>query len=348
MIRGILGGAGGIGAVLGQRFGIGGMYDSFDSLSSNWTWLLGSGSVNAGALRAATIMADGYNWVPNAEFTVNTSGWTPDNGGTLTRRDFTLAPDIDPTGGIDNYGLEVLNVTANGTAARGMTVLVGATYVGSCRAYAPSANIAVKAAALTMATGAGYPSVKVTLEDVWQTLTLTNAIVSGTNRGLYLQCITTTNGDLAYFDAVSYQTAIALAWHAGFRRTDGTFQAGIPMPATNTTPRSLAFRVVDALNYWEVRVLPNTAGTDTYIIEHVAGVQTTRASADVDWTASATDEIQVVLSGDDITVNHKKSGAGSWTLACSYLTMASGLAADKHGVLLYATGADQYTYWQAN
>ena len=144
-----------------------------------------------------------------------------------------------------------------------------------------------------------------------------------------------------------YRNGVALAYHVGFRVLDAVIQDGMPMPATGDAPRSLLFRVTDTLNYWEVRILPNTAGNDTFIVEHVAGVMTTRASADVDWTAGQTDEIQVTVSGTSIAVAHKKFGAGTWTNACSYATMGTGLSADKHGILIYQTAVNQFSYWSA-
>jgi len=330
--------SGGLGLVLGAPSGKLIVFDDFDTLSPNWTWLLGSGAVVGGALRAATLTADGYNIIKNPEFTVNTANWQSYDTGILIRVDSTIDPGI-LSPGIDKWVLKVNAGVSQFGAAVINYAIRDVRYLQSCLAFAPSANPVLRAAWLNG--WAGGP--QVSAEDIWETLSVSMVAYDA----YYPRLTPKSANNIAYFDSISSQAQLVLAYRADFRRLDGTFTAGMPMPAAGTTPRSLLFRVTDALNYWEVRVLPNTAGTDTLIVEHVAGVMTTRASADVDWTASQTDEIMVTVSGTAIAVYHRKFGAGVWTAACNYVTMATGLTADRHGLLLYQTGADQFTYWQA-
>jgi len=138
-----------------------------------------------------------------------------------------------------------------------------------------------------------------------------------------------------------YHLGMAIAYHEF--AASATIDWGVVMPAAGTTPRLLPFRISDAINLWQVRILPNTT-PDCYLIERNAGVETVRASADVDWSVGATDEVRVVARGTTITVYHRMSGAGSWTEACSYGSATFNQTATRHGVAAYDTGANVFSY----
>jgi len=109
--------------------------DDFGGVSPRWQSLSGTLAVNAGALRAATLGDWLGNLITNGEFTTDTAGWDQIAPATLTRRDYATAPDIDPTGGVDNFGLEVL--AATGYARQALMLTVGVTYTAYVRCYSP-------------------------------------------------------------------------------------------------------------------------------------------------------------------------------------------------------------------
>ena len=191
--------------------------------------------------------------------------------------------------------------------------------------------------------GAGPALVSVTVEDAWQLLSAsrvyaaTDAYIAGRNNSA-------TNDDLSYYDAVTLRRQNTILTAPG--KPNGTVQAGVAMPAAGVVPRSVIARYSDALNYWEARLTPNTAATDLQLVEVNAGTETVRASGDIDWTADATDEVQVSLKGTTIEVYHRKSGASVWTLGCSYASATHNQTATRHGVMLWNTGVNAFTYWE--
>ena len=315
-----------------------GWRDNFNALSG-WTTRAGTPAVAGGALQASALGDWGLNLLTslNCEFTTDAAGWVVENDAVLSQRDAT-ALGIAPTGGDDVGILEVRNAgTANAVAKLAVPAVVGYTYHAQCRAYAPSANTQTNAAQLLF----GSPTATITAEDSWQTLSTTWATtVTTINTRLY--CLGSTDGDVTYYDAVQmYLTSAAIT--RAFR-ANATLTAGVQMPASGVVPRSIICRYTDELNYWEIRLHPNTAGNDCHIIEVVNGVETTRASADVDWTVNAVDEVKVTLSGSTITVYHRKSGAATWTQACTYASATTGQTSAEHGLLVWGATDPAFTY----
>lgn len=158
----------------------------------NGTWVVSSiGMMNAPVL--------GAELLTNSEFSTNTSGWTAINSAVLTRRDFTSSPNISPTGGSDNFGLEVASGgNSSGAARQQPAASVGAWIVFGTRAYSPSADTSTLCATITN-------SRSTVLEDVWEELL--NVFRNTANPpALILRCGSATNGDLAYFDAPTAKT----------------------------------------------------------------------------------------------------------------------------------------------
>jgi len=158
------------------------------------TWAIVSGEV----VDTPTL---GSELVSNPEFTVNTVGWNGGAGVTLTRRDYTAAPDIDPTGGTDDFGCEIATIGAGGKLMyQNIAMVNGNWYRHQCRGYAPSANTDVNAATLY----SGYMSTTgtphVTAEDVWETLMLTGRSTSTLQ---ILVTVSSTAGDMIHTDAFS-------------------------------------------------------------------------------------------------------------------------------------------------
>jgi hypothetical protein len=191
---------------------------------------------------------------------------------------------------------------------------------------------------------------QVTAENAWQALALSR-VATGVDFLVDLRVRDAANnftvGDIGYFDAITLyrqNTVATIAW--GSPNIQITLDLAIPA-APSVVPFSAVVRYTDTLNYWEVRTTPNTAGTDLQIIEVVAGVETVRASADIDWTAGGTDQMRVNVYGTTTAVEVKKSGAPAFTAACSYTTMATGLTARDHGLMFYGTGVSRCTRWQS-
>jgi hypothetical protein len=135
----------------------------------------------------------------NLEFATDTSGWTAINSATLTRRDFSSSPNIAPTGGSDNFGIEVKSGgNSNGAARQQPAVPIGTWLRFFTRAYSPSADVSTLCATITN-------SRFTVLEDVWEDLldTFRNTANPAT---LILRCGSATTNDLAYFDAVTAKT----------------------------------------------------------------------------------------------------------------------------------------------
>ena len=317
--------------------------DTFGSLSSVWLPVAGTLAVSGGGLRGAT-MADWLNnLISNPEFTADTAGWVA--GGSnciIARRDFAAFPvgsPIAPTGGADDYGIEVASVDNAQVHARySYSSIAGGSFLARTRAYAPSANTEVRAASLSNQAGAS-----VSADDAWESLQATRLATSGSSI-IYLYRGSPTGaigGDVAYFDAVTCYRQAAAAVLAPWRSPNFVTTLSHRSPAAGVVPWGWMFRRTDNLNYWELRVLPNTAGNDLQIIQVTAGVETVRAEADIDWTSNGVDEIELSVIGTNITTAHKKSGAAVWTAGPSYGTATQGQTERGMGPLFYGTGQNR-------
>lgn len=179
-----------------------GTFGTPDVIGAVWTdagtWATAAGVV------ACTPVAGTTNLVANPEFTTNTTDWASVAGATLTRRDYATAPDIDPTGGADNYGMEVANTgTANARGLNDGAFTLGNWYRAEANGYAPSANTTVNAHKMEFVNAAVDSLSKTgTTEDVWQTLTLTMRAKAILYQ-LLLYCTGSTAGDLTHWDKAS-------------------------------------------------------------------------------------------------------------------------------------------------
>ena len=322
--------------------------DTFAAVSPLWT--LRAGTLAAG-LQAATagnwlgnIVANGESWAGGPPPT----GWT-ETQTTATRVD-SVAEGLGPSGGADNWVLKSVKTGATGDRYTrvDVSVILGAWYNATVRAYSPSANTVLNAAWLRMITQ-WAPGVYVSTagEDAWEVILSGVQQASASPAVIRLVTFGVTAGDIAYFDTVTcyrQNTVATLSWGS----PNIIVTLDLPQPAApSVVPFSAIFRYTDILNYWEVRTAPNTAGTDLEIIEVVAGVATVRATADVDWTAGQTDQMRVKVLGASIAVEVNKFGAGAFSAACSYATMATGLTATAHGLAFYGTGLNRITRWES-
>jgi hypothetical protein len=305
--------------------------DTFNDLS-HWLALIGTAAAVANKLQGTTQGNQGNNLIVNGEFSINVLSWGVTSCA-ITRVDSEVDPGVNG-GGVDKWcGKIVTDVSTNGYADQNVIKIIGARYNNTCRAYAPSANSTVKAAELNIAGTVNA----VTAEDVWESLAVLK-VATASNEWPLINNAGGADGDIAYFDRVQIyrQNTVYLLSSGLWNSPNATITVDMPQPAApSVVPLGIIFRYTNALNYWELRINPNTAGTDTSIVEVVAGVETVRASADVDWSVGGqTDQVRIVLNGAVCTVTQNKNGAG-WGAACSYATMATGLASSQLGIMLY-------------
>lgn len=308
------------------------------ALAARWTPVAGTFDVTGGALRALTMANWLGNRVTNGEFAVDTSGWTAGGAITVSRVDSALDPGA-VSGGVDSWCVKLTHtaIVATGYVFVAPASVLGMTYTASVRAYAPSANAAAMAAGLVLQ-NTGSAEQVITSEDAWQILSVSGVAVGATTN-IVLKNSSTTLNDLIYFDRVlSFGQAAALVARFG---PNPTVILSVANPAAPTvTPFGWRVRIQDSLNYWEVRRTPNTAGTDLELIEVIAGVEAQRVPADVDWTASATDQIRVRAYGTTIRVDTKKSGETAWTQRINYTSATNFATAGLHGPLYYGTATN--------
>jgi len=112
---------------------------------------------------------------------------------------------------------------------------------------------------------------------------------------------------------------------------DTQILANITTPAAGTTPFGLILRRNGA-TMWLVKITPGTAGTDFELIRLDNGAPTVLATADRDWTAATSYQIQVSLSGQAINVYD------NGTLSLTYATAAVGLTNTQFGYFDAAEG----------
>ncbi len=252
----------------------------------NGTWSIGG----AALINSPTL---GSELLTNTEFTSNTTGWTALSGATLTQRDFTTSPDIDPTGGSDNFGLEISNGgTANATARQQPTIVIDTWYQLSVMAHSPSTATTVNTAQLN-----GVSPVvafrQTNTEDVWEQLAGTGK-ASSTTGDIRLRCTAAVSGDKAYFDAPSFK---ALTLNQLFAvRTGSSLPASVSATGTITT-RAFA-GVVYGLNSISTPtngiVAVHDGGSSLIMYKIVAGVWTTLISTTASYVAGILPEIRWV------------------------------------------------------
>jgi hypothetical protein len=261
-----------------------------------WTAELGKLDIAGGKARGKTVAVDGNELVVNREFTTDLTGWSSSLSGVLTRRNFADSPNIAPTGGADEFGLEVAyGGSVNGAALQNQTTIPGVTYLASARGYAPSSNTQTNAAVITLESD----TKTIGVEDAWETLTRERVATAATT-GLRLRCQGGNAGDKVYFDAVSFQAKLAIATcDPGQANVD--IRVKMTTPASGVIPGGVVVRYKDAANYWLWRVRPGTAGTDFELVEVNAGVQAVRATADVDWAVSTEYALRFTQQGNIYT-----------------------------------------------
>jgi hypothetical protein len=306
--------------------------DTFDAL--RWQTVAGTLTVSGGALQASALGDWGPNLIQYGEFTTDAGGWGA-VGATRERVDSLVDPGV-ASGGADTYVLKIVATDDDSTAyaysSPTWPELLGATITARCLMYIPSSNSAVGGRWSIYA----LPGTTLDTFDAWTALSTTQVMVAGYQ---YVRAdILPTGlaiGDVLYLDSacVYRQNAAAIMPFAPNFRARLTH---ISPAAPSVVPAGWMFRYTDALNYWELRLLPNTSGNDMQIVQVTAGAETVRAEADVDWTAEGTDEIELIVRGSSITTRYRKAG-GVWTSGPSYSSATQGARSPWMGPLVYGT-----------
>jgi hypothetical protein len=320
----------------------GGSYvDDFTVLSSRWDVQAGSLAVSGGALQAATL----GDWLGN--LIVNGESWTggpPPTGwnevGTTT---IAVDSNIDPGVASPSLDAQAVKITKTGSAdwnrieqpIATAALQIGAKYHFGAWAYGDPGNARNQGHTHFLDTySATAPSGEWRMSDA-----VAGPYATGQNRSFILYVRgTTATGDIDYRDGAFVYRQNAPALLDGWRAPNHIATLSHVSPASGVVPFGYVCRYTDSLNYWEVRVLPNTAGNDLQIIQVTAGVETTRAEADVDWTSDDTDELMVDCRGSTISTAYRKAGAGVWTAGPSYASATQGQTSPDVGVMLYEAG----------
>ena len=316
--------------------------DTFDVLSPHWQ-VLNGGTIAAvgGALRATAAGNWGNQLVTNGESWTGgppPTGWT-DALATAVQVDSTVDPGVG-SGGVDSLALLITRTNTGGWSYTSwpfpVASVVGAMYVYRALAYSPSSNTFVNATNFAPVFGVASPT---TVEDVWQAQQVTGLATTTTNFiNVVIAEVTGLIGEKGYVDSVTTYRQNTPCRLLDWPVPNHQITADIIMPAAAVTPRSVMVRYTDPLNYWEVRVVPNTAGNDLAIYQVTAGVETSRGvPVDVDWTASGTDQLRVRALGATISTQYKKTGVGVWADGPSYNAAAQGISSPINGPMLWDT-----------
>ena len=319
--------------------------DTFAVTPARLVPVVGTLAVSGGALQAASAGDWLGNIVVNNELTTDTTGWIATSGASIARVDSGGDPGAN-SGGADKWVLKI--TSADGSEFRGarfaFTAIQAATYRAAGRAFAPSTNTGTELATLNMLSVDSWvasSSVRVAAEDAWLALSGVQAVANTTSPQLRLGfqgSAGIATGDVIYGDSFFCYRQNTPALVAGWQSSNFVATLDHISPAAGVVPFSKMVRYTDPLNYWEVRVLPNTAGDDLTIWQITNGVETPRAAADVDWTSNGLDQLRVVAEGAVIGTEHKKAGAGSWTTGPSWSAATQGQGAPGVGVMFWGTG----------
>ncbi len=298
--------------------------DAFGALSDRWLPQAGTLAVAGGALRAATL----GDWLSTLVLNgAMESGAPPSDWTYYTAIAGTAA---ERTGGDGTQSLSLVNVGAsNARAVQNAPTIVGTTVrlEGWAKKISSRATITLGGNTILDTDDTG----------VWVSNSGTRVCTS-TSTQVMCRNYNAFDALESHYDDIAVYRQNAPALLAGWRSPNHVATLSHISPAAGVVPFGYLCRYTDSLNYWEVRVLPNTAGNDLQIIQVTAGVGTTRAEADIDWTSNDTDELEVTCSGSTISTAHRKSGAGTWTAGPSYASATQGQTSPQLGVMLYETG----------
>lgn len=262
---------------------------------------------------AVTAVYAATNLITNPEFTTNVTGYNIGNG-TGTRRDFTSSPNIAPTGGTDDFGLELATTSSNGQAYQSFAATAGDWYLATARIYSPSTNTHVNNGSVQI-WNAGFATIVqsfVTAEDTWQTVVAGARATDATVR-LAIRDQTPNAGDKSYFDAVSLQKLTYSEMISSSQTTGSDFFASVSVASSpRGTQAGLALSLDSASNP-QNGVLVYHNGTQIKVEKMVAGVYSTLAT--VSSTFANNGIIQVRKTGSSYEVYYNRALINTYTIA---------------------------------
>lgn len=289
-------------------------------------WTHNTYSVSGG--KAINTPGAGSELITNPEFTTNTSGWTNVNSATVTRRDFASSPAISPTGGSDNFGVEVMSggtISSAASLSPALTVTVGTWYLFRARVYTPSGNTTANAGALLI-NGAAFTLVATTVNDAWTTISVAGRFTSTTG-DFRLRCNSAVSGDKAYFDAVSVKALTTADLFASVTVAAADVIASVDA----TVPAGLVGGLLlcwDGSNNYVIIYVDRTGGVVT-AVKYVAGVPTQLFSTAITYSAGARLRVAKITSGGTATIRCYYNGA---FVNSGTFTDAGLIANTKHGL----------------
>jgi len=253
---------------------------------NNATWQIdGSG-------RAYNTPTMGGELLTNTEFANNTTGWTAANTATLTRRDFASSPNIAPTGGADNFGLEVTSGgNTNSLALQNVTLLNGSWYFAGVRAYSPSANTGTNVADLRVVQPNTITPNANTLENTWQPVIATGRATS-TVGDFRLRASSATAGDLAYFDAPSLKVIVLPTTLATVAGSTNNLTVAAKINTIITGTQIGVASLIDNYNNPQNFIIAYHDGINVRLEKCVSGVYTQLISTAVTFVSNAQIEIR--------------------------------------------------------
>ena len=301
----------------------------FSSLAG---WTTEAGTLAPGL--QASALADWLgNLVPNGEFTTDTTGWVTFTLKASVVVDSAVEPGV-VSPGTDSSVVKATSAGGTGSFLRhnflGRVIDARFRYGGYVYKTPGTTSPVIYLGGYTLSPSA---------DNTWQALSETRSTLNAT----YYYRPGTIENDVGYFDGafIYRQNAVALSPH---RQSNGVWTWTLTQPAApSVVPFSMLLRYSDALNYWEVRTKPNTAATDLEIVEVNAGVETVRASADVDWTDGGTDGVRITARSTTITVDSDKGNTGTWTQQATYASATHNATANQYGAMLWGTSTNRAT-----
>ena len=291
--------------------GLGGGGDGVTLTQQGATWSVAGGKL-------VNTPTEGANLVTNPEFTTDTSDWASAQNAVLTRKDFTAAPDIDPTGGDDDFGLEVAH-SAGGAAAIAQSSVIlsaGSWFRGQIQKYSPSANVGVNIARHFLFDGSfGYPtgfqSGFTTVEDTWEQATGTGRI---NNANIIIRCIANNNeaADVAYFDKYCIFPLTLNTLFLTASLSTANVYAQTDLVVTAGTQAGLVIALDSAASPANFMVAYHD-GTNCVLDKNVAGTYTNVVSAAAAYSANA--PIVVTKDGTAVRLYYNNALVGSGTVS---------------------------------
>ncbi len=265
---------------------------------------------------AVTAVYAATNLITNPEFTTDLNGWGWNATRTTpTRRDFSVSPNIAPTGGINNFGVEIQTNTTDGSISQAVSSTTGQWYLAKARAYSPSSNTGVNNATIVLADSGSNTlnETRTISEDSWQTLA-TSARAADTSTRLFLRDQTVTNGDKSYLDAASLEL---LSFSDMLSQVTSTTTSDVNVVVSiasspRTTQAGLALNLDSSTNP-QNGVFIYHDGTRVKVEKLVSGTYTSVASPTTTFVANA--GLQVRKSGTSYAVYYNQTLVNTYTIS---------------------------------